>query len=791
MKNKVKILIPETMRANFEASLDQIRDLLWSAIQEKYGEKAWVQEVYPSSLIYQMEGENYKLAWSLLDGKIQLGSESVKVERTWVEVRVGQAVLDEGFATMMRLGDSLDREGSSWDVVICEPGHTLNGWYLPEDVLRASAGMFDKVDVCIYESSRGASHVPDQIFDLKSLLVKNKVGWIDQVKYVAGRGLMGVLHFLDSAKWMGRNILDAMQRGGSSYGLSWDAPVRAAQEVIDGKTVLKLLKFTAVDSVDIVTRPAAGGKFTRAVASMPAQDREDLMKKRIWDLLHSKRPDLLNGKTFDAISEQELEGLARMAMTPEDKNKDDVKILRCEMALDRKLGSSGLPEIAQARIRKSFAGRAFEESELEASITDEKDYLAKMAQPAGGDAAVVAASSIHVGISSYEKACIALDRTFGLAKDDILGMASLQRLDGQPFFADVRSIQDVQDFDQVPAFTSLRDMYNFFTGDYELTGRINRKRIPKDILARMEITTGTFTFVLGNTLGRRLVKDYREADFGENLIISTAKPVKDYRTQEAVLVGGFGDPDDVDPEAADYQEIAAVTDEEVSYIISTFKGNILTITEKTIRNDDISVVQRLIQNLGRALRRAHAKYVWNFLTANGNCTDGTAMFTGPHGNLGAAALAFATAQIAYSAIAGFTEKDSGEPLGLLDDPSIKPTLFYPVGLMATGESIVNDDFYYTGAADLTTKTRNALKGKINGKMCSLFTDANDWYLLLPANVVDIIEMGYMDGRREPEFFLADSPQSETVFVADKIRYKFRHRYAGHSVDYRAGYKAVV
>ena len=40
-------------------------------------------------------------------------------------------------------------------------------------------------------------------------------------------------------------------------------------------------------------------------------------------------------------------------------------------------------------------------------------------------------------------------------------------------------------------------------------------------------------------------------------------------------------------------------------------------------------------------------------------------------------------------------------------------------------------------------------------------------------------------------FVADSPQSEQVFVADKIRHKIRHEYAGAVVAYQSGYKAVV
>ncbi len=35
-------------------------------------------------------------------------------------------------------------------------------------------------------------------------------------------------------------------------------------------------------------------------------------------------------------------------------------------------------------------------------------------------------------------------------------------------------------------------------------------------------------------------------------------------------------------------------------------------------------------------------------------------------------------------------------------------------------------------------------------------------------------------------FLNDSPQGEQLFMADKLRYKIRHEYAGTVIDHRSG-----
>jgi len=777
-------------RARGDVSLEQIRDLLYAALDTR-DKDSYLREVFPGYLIYELGGKYFRLAWAIVDGAVQFGAEASEVAHEWVQVRSGMAEFEDGGEFLMRLGQARDPEGTAWDVTICEPGFTKNGWYIPEEAIRDAAALFEGVDVNLYELPGGATHVPEPLFDLKQLLVKNKVGWIDGVKHAAGVGLQGVLHFLSSATWLGKNLLSAMSEGRAVYGLSYDCPVRASRAVVDGREAIKIDRFIRADSVDIVTRPAAGGKFNRAVAAAPAPHKEDSMKETLWKIISEKRPDLLSGKDMASITEQELTTLARMAMEPPpDKNNGDteVAVLRCEMALRDKLAIVDLPEIAKERIRLRFAGIVFKTEDLDRAVADEKDYLAKL-QPAAPEGEGVPASSIAGGLASYDRACMAVDRMFGLTKEDMQRFSRMARLDHQPFFADIRSAQDYQDYETVPTFRGLREMYQFFTGDAEVSGRFMSRNIPADLRSRMDITSGTFTYLLGNTLGRRMVKDYNEIDYRENILISLRKPVKDFRAQEAVLVGGFPDLDTVDPEAADYQEIAGVTDEESTYTLGQ-KGNLLTFTRKMIINDDISIVQRLISRLGKVARRTHAKYVWAFFIDNATCSDATALYTGGHGNLGATALSHATALIAYQALAAMTEKDSGERLGLLASPDVKPILVYPIDLMATAETIVNDDVYYA-SNDLTTQTRNSLKGKIGGYMNPLFSDANDWGLLMPADIIDIVEMGYLNGRQEPELFVADSPQSEQVFVADKIRYKIRHEYAGAAIDYRSGYKAVV
>ena len=186
-------------KAAADLSLDRIRDMLWQAVRDRFpippdnpnAPCAYLREVFPGFLVYEFDAKLFRLGWSILDGEAKLGENPVEVEQQWVEIRSAQAESDEGVELLMRLGAAKDPEGAAWDVTICEAGPTKNGWYIPDEALRTAADekLFENVDVNLYELPQGASHLPDPLFDLKTLLVKNKVGWIDGVKHAAGVGL--------------------------------------------------------------------------------------------------------------------------------------------------------------------------------------------------------------------------------------------------------------------------------------------------------------------------------------------------------------------------------------------------------------------------------------------------------------------------------------------------------------------------------------------------------------------------------------------------------------------------
>jgi hypothetical protein len=346
----------------------------------------------------------------------------------------------------------------------------------------------------------------------------------------------------------------------------------------------------------------------------------------------------------------------------------------------------------------------------------------------------------------------------------------------------------------LPPFRSLRRAYTGLTGDWELRGIPSPEgiKLGEAFMSIMRLpaaySSASFSFVLGNSLGRRLIKEYRAVDYREDALISYVRNAKDFRDMEIIGVGYLGDVPDVDPETADYQEMTLPTDVEATYALNQ-KGWILTINRKVILNDDLKTVLQLVSKMGRAHRKTHAKRAWAKIIQNADFKgDSTALFHEDHGNLGATTLTndatgVATLTAALKDMYAQAEQDSGEGLAL------EPLhLWVPRALLEIAHGL-NSSWPLTAGGNPHAGRFGANHERI---ICNpLFTDASDWGMIANPADVELLEAAYLNGQREPEFFLCNNPLVGQVFIADKIAYKSRHEFEMEICDYRGFWKAVA
>jgi hypothetical protein len=249
----------------------------------------------------------------------------------------------------------------------------------------------------------------------------------------------------------------------------------------------------------------------------------------------------------------------------------------------------------------------------------------------------------------------------------------------------------------------------------------------------------------------------------------------------------------VDPEAADYAEIAAPSDVKVSYSVIQ-KGNLLTINRKAIINDDLRGIERMVGRLGRSARRTFARFVWAFWTSNATYDgDAKAWFHVDHANLASTALSAAQIEAHILLLMAQTEPGSAETLGLNFSGGISNLGLYLVVPQALFGTALKENGREYLAADFTPNPVRYAFGMQGERIIvnPLLTDATDWGIIRDPRDVESITVDFLGGQEEPELFLADQPAVGEMFKADKLQYKIRHEYGGDITDYRGATKAVV
>jgi hypothetical protein len=95
-----------------------------------------------------------------------------------------------------------------------------------------------------------------------------------------------------------------------------------------------------------------------------------------------------------------------------------------------------------------------------------------------------------------------------------------------------------------------------------------------------------------------------------------------------------------------------------------------------------------------------------------------------------------------------------------------------------------------GVSGESATTPNLHQG-IEAIVVDYWTDPNDWVVVADPNLIPTMEIGFFEGREEPELFVQDVPNVGSMFDSDTITYKIRHIYGGDVLDHRGFYKAVV
>lgn len=738
----------------------------------------WPVATYPDRVIVTADGKTWEHSYTMADGEVTLGD---RMEVVPTFTRVTESCLIEAVK---------GTEGREWDVILITEGASKNRGklpgtgqrYYPADALAAAAPLFE-----------GAAAYADHATEpRKGRSVTDKVGVFREAVYgeheTRGGKVKGIkARFKVMSKALRETLLEAHEANEPDFlGFSIDALGKVSRKEQDGQVYEWVDAITKVNSVDVVTDPAAGGQVVRLVASADAEGDDMLTKEEIAALVqesvtasvasavtaalkeHATPPPPADPPKGTEVNVQEQIDAAVAAQ---------VRKATAPLRIDGALNATKLSEPGKAVVRRALLhmveSRELSDDELQQVITEQVNYEASFVQTLPTNI-----RRVTEGDDSRRKMYHALDGWFqGKMVGEVRPFRTLKeaycRWAGKDFFDDFNVLE----------------MLNDFGGRYD--AGIHHAKLQESL------TTADWAQVFADVMHFNIIREYRDNEqYGQwSKLVSDIENVPDFETRHWARKGGYADLPAVS-EGATYSAATSPGDEEVSYAISK-RGFLDDVTMEMLTGERSALVRGLPRSMARAARRTLFKFVMNLVTTDNPTMDydSVALYHSGHGNTGTTALSVAGLDAVVVAMRSQTAfGESSEILGSRNKPKF---LIVPNELEGLGKRILNPSDGYTFALSSTPDANQSLDpGRFKDSGIELvvydvLTDANDWWVVGDPSQVPTIVMGFLNGQQEPELFVQDMPNVGSAFTADKVFYKIRHIYGGDVVDHRSFYRQVV
>lgn len=739
----LKEAAPDLMR-----TVNWVRDALDKKINASPGPEGrrWFEldVVYADRAVVTLAGRSFSYPYTIADGVVTVGEPEEVVE---AYVSIKEAAPGD---VVLRMVEADGQEvGARWEATLICAGVSLNGIYYSDQVLREAAPQFDGVRICLKSD---AEHLKETKRDLLQV-----VGWAEAPRFVEAAGtsparIVGTLN-LPGLPENTRNLLVSAAKAGKQdiAGLSIDAYGLAVHRMVEGKRVKAAKSINRIESVDLIVEPGAGGRLIRLVEAAPESssnpgDPDMKLREKMLRFVEAKAPTAYAKINPETISDDDLEVAYREALAADIKPTPggidtaalDERIRMVEARANARAAISGstLPQPAKDRLHRDFETRErFVEADVTAAIQGERDYLARFVE--SGRVSLGDFPGIEVQDRSVQIGDM-LDAFFNPAHEDH------------------RNVQ------------SFKEAYIEITGDRRVTGRLadcDRSRIRESLGRFAEALDSTsWSDALGNSITRRMQEIYTgQTNLQAWRRVATVGRVTDFRTQERIRIGGYGNLPVV-AQGDPYAALASPGDDKATYAIAK-RGGIETVTREMILNDDVNAIRRIPVELALAAGNTLYEFVFDFFRTNPVIYDGLALYHATHGNLFTTALDATSFAAHRLGMVRQVRSGSGKRLGVGPAAVLVPFELQEVAynLFVRGQNL--DKTYVQ---------------TINPEVIpvSYWTDANDFVTVADPLQLPVLEISFLNGQEDPELFVQDLPNVGSLFSNDKVTYKIRHEYGG-------------
>jgi len=514
---------------------------------------------------------------------------------------------------------------------------------------------------------------------------------------------------------------------------------------------------------------------------LESQKNKVLTEDQITTLIESKQIELnkLAGKSKEDRRAADLE--KRIAEFEERQ-----ALRESQNLLISKLSESNLPDAIQRKIKKQFGNRVIKEPDINTIIADEQEVLAKLHE------SFPQSSQVSVGSEERDKLELAMfgfwegeaqkDKDGKLVQPFISFKEAYAKITGDPMAIMASAGIILHDaYYYTPEISEAPS--NFESYDYK-----RRKALIESVKMREALVTTDWAEILGNTLNRKMMKEFRTTEYQSwRKIVSDFTPITDFRAQRRLMMGGFGTLSTV-AEQGTYLPLTSPGDTEVTYTPAK-KGGLESITMEMVANDDVKSIRMIPVKLGRAAILTIYRNIFDMFLNNLEGDGSTTLASDTRGNAvgSTTALTGTGFETAVKTMRNQTVYgDTSDYIGMAYSPRylLVPTTLEPMAKRIYASEV------RIGASTLGTDTDNTepniWKGVAEPIVVPYWdaTDTAQWWMVSDPATSPTVEVGFLNGKQEPELFVQDNPTVGSVFTADKITYKIRFIYGYNILDYR-------
>lgn len=680
--------------------------------------------------------------------------------------------------------------GKEWEVVIIGPDAdglvvhegrefipSKNGRLYLADAIAKSAHKFEGIKV--YDD-----HLTTEEFEARHGMRSPANEWLGTIVNVvwesATRQLKGIFKVVDSA--LAGKLKNAFEAGVlGSIGLSLDAYTAQNEvAVIDGVSWPVIEGFPKVNSVDLVGDPAAGGGFSRIIASQNKDKEmsEQDVNERL-DGFESKLTaiaDAIGALTAPQATEaeevEEIEEVIEVEEVEEDDSQlDEIQAELQELRVDKAIEGAQLSVAGAKMVRAACAGRKVDAQAIEGFVK-----LAKEADASNDTTGRVSESHGSRGIS------------VGMNEEDRMQAALLRLLMGNSKF---NALRYSEDSNVVKARESIRgfEAWNKSGRERDSFRRLSEWAYTmldgnpfSDNRAMEAVTTSSMSSLLKNALNVMIANDYSVRQEWWAPIV-TQEDVDTIDQATLVRLHGVNSLGVVN-EGAAYTELDWSDEEETASFVK--KGNYIGITLEAMLSDKIGGIRSIPQRLANSWYNTKSKLAANVFTINtaagptlsdtGALFNATATTTaGGHANL--LTTAFGTTTAAYEAARLAMRKQTDQALGTGERVGIKPRyILTPFDIEVAAQAVINSE--RVPGSENNEPNPVFRESEVIG--VPHWTDANDWALVADPAMHPAIYDISVGGQRVPSLFEASSETGGAMFTNDELRFKVRMLTFRHS-----------